>query len=319
MLLQIRTVIIGRQPLLHAGRVILLVAAMLLQPLKALADDSSNGVILPGLHSSSAIGLRATDASVVLRAGKLVVSTTIDVPSGGGHVAIHGPRFGWLGEAETYPDRQFPELSATLDGKALTLTSDVSAFAGSTDISAMLRDARLDPFVVAETPPLVSVAAGHEVAFNELVALGAIRKSGNDALAHWESARTIGMTLGKSGKHTLALSYTARAAYALIPFHQLAATVPLDSYCLSSTKLAVLLGQSASDRSFVVRQYAVPVGIDDKPMAQVQISATEMPHAALVAFCGSKGTAMTGRASAVSAARTDSTGAVHILTIGDPN
>jgi hypothetical protein len=307
------------RPFLQAGRVVLLFAGLALPPLQAFADDASNGVMLPGMQATPIGSIHVLAAKVVLRADELVVSLTTDQhPGATARVTIHVARFGWLGEAEPYPFRQFPEFSATLDGTPLTLTSAVSAFVGSTDISATLRGARLDPFVIAETPPFVSAVAGNESAFNKLVVLGAIQKSDHDALAHWEAARIIGMTLGKSGKHTLAWSYTARPAYALIPFHQLAATVPLDSYCLSSARLAGLLGQPASDRSFVVRQYAVAVGIDDKPVAQVQISATAAPHAALVAFCGSKGIAMTARVSEVSAARTDSKGVVHILTIGGP-
>jgi hypothetical protein len=287
-----------------------------LLPLPAFADDASNGVMLPGLQSSPTGSLRVLAANVVLRADKLAVSLTTEdrlgVPA---RISIHGPRFGWLGEAEPYPDRQFPEFAATLDGTPLTLTSDFSAFVGSTEISALLRDAQLDPFVIAETPPFVSAVAGHEVAFNKLVALGAIQKSDDDALAQWEAARTIGMTLGKPGEHTLAWRYTVRPAYALMSFHQVAATVPLTSYCLSSAALARRLAHATADRSFVVRQYAVPVGMDGRPVAHVMVNIAAAPSA-LVAFCGSNGTSMIGRASEVSPARTDALGVVHILTIG---
>lgn len=276
--------------------------------------------MLPGMQSSPSGSIRVMAARVVLRADTIAVSVTTDVTPGDlGRIVIHGPRFGWLGEAEPYPERQFPELQAAVDGTPVAVTSHFSAFVGSTDISALLRDARLDPFVIAQTPPFVSVVAGHEIAFNQLAALGGIQKSDDGNLAQWEAARDIEVTLGGGGQHLLALTYTARPAYALIPFRQLATKLPLASYCLSTAMLAQVLGRSAADRSFEVRQYAVPVGVDNKPVAKVRVSVTASgkPKArpALIAFCGSDGRAVMGRTSDVSAARTDSRGVIHILAI----
>jgi len=281
--------------------------------------------MLPDMQSSPTGSVRVIAARVVLRADNIAVSVMTNVSPGGlGRIVIHGPRFGWLGDSEPYPERQFPELQASVDGTPVTVISGFSAFVGSTDISATLRDAQLDPFVIAQTPPFVSAVAGHEIAFNKLVELGAIQKSDDGTLAKWDVARDIGVTLGRDGQHTLALTYTARPAYALIPFHQLATTVPLASYCLSKANLARLLGRSATDLSFVIRQYAVPVGVDDKPVAKVQVSVMASgksePQQTLVAFCGSNGRAMIGRGSDVSAAQTDSMGRLHILTIrGNPD
>jgi hypothetical protein len=287
---------------------------------QALADDASNGVMLPGMQSSPLGSVRVLAARVVLHADTIVLSVTTDVPPGDlGHIVIHGPRFGWMGEAEPYPERQFPELQASVDGTPVTVTSHVSAFAGSTDISATLRDARLDPFTVAQTPPFVSAVAGHEVAFNQLVALGAIQPSEDGSLAQWEVARVIDVTLGGGGQHMLALTYAARPAYALIPFHQLATKLPLASYCLSKAKLAEVLGHSAADRAFDVQQYAVSVGVDNKPVAKVQVSVTASGkpnrRQALIVFCGGGGRAVIGRGSNASAAQTDPRGVIHILAI----
>lgn len=308
-----------------ARRALLLVAGLILLSAQAQADDFSNGVMLPGMQSTPAGSVRVTSGRIVLRDDQVAVSVTTEVPSGSiGHVVIHGSRFGWLGEGETYPDRQFPELRASLDGTRVTVTSSFSAFVGSTDISASLRDAQLDPFVIAQTPPFVSAVSGHETAFNKLVAQGAIQKSDDGNLAQWDAARDIGMTLGKNSRHTLALTYTARPAYALVPFNRLGATVPLASYCLSKADVAQIRGYSATDRPLVVRQYAVPVGLDGKPVAAVQVSVTASgksdSHHALVVFCGADGNATIGRTSDVSAAaQTDSKGVMHILTIsGNP-
>ena len=186
--------------------------------------------MLPDMQSSPTGSVRVIAARVVLRADNIAVSVMTNVSPGGlGRIVIHGPRFGWLGDSEPYPERQFPELQASVDGTPVTVISGFSAFVGSTDISATLRDAQLDPFVIAQTPPFVSAVAGHEIAFNKLVELGAIQKSDDGTLAKWDVARDIGVTLGRDGQHTLALTYTARPAYALIPFHQLATTVPLAS------------------------------------------------------------------------------------------
>lgn len=277
--------------------------------------------MLPGMQSTPAGSVHVVAARVVLRADQVAVSITADVlPGSAGHVVIHGPRFVWLGEAETYPDRQFPELRASVDGAPVALTSRFSAFAGSTDISALVGDAQLDPFAIAQTPPFVSTVAGHGTAFKKLVALGAIQTSDDGNLAHWEAARDIGIALGKDGQHTLTLTYAARPGYALIPFTRLAAAVPLASYCLARTELARLRGQSVADRSLVVRQYAVPVGVDDKPVGKLQVSVTSAGKPgskhALVAFCGAGGRATIGRTGDVSAAaQTDSKGVVRILTI----
>src|ERR1035437_140738 len=102
----------------------------------AYADDTSKGGMLPGLGSEPAGSVTVSPASLVLRSGQVEVTLTVSVPRGlGGSVSIQMPRFGWLGDGETYPDRQFPELQIVAGGVPATMESSFAAFVGSADVS----------------------------------------------------------------------------------------------------------------------------------------------------------------------------------------
>ena len=83
----------------------------------AAADDSSKGVQLPGWQAEPGGSVTVTAAAIVLDGQTATATLTL---AGGRpapvRLSLTTPRFGWLGEGEPYPDRQFPELAVRLDG-----------------------------------------------------------------------------------------------------------------------------------------------------------------------------------------------------------
>ena len=287
----------------------------------ARADDTSVGVMLPGLHSEPAGSVTATAASLILRARNIEVTLAVTVQSGqGASVTIETPRFGWLGEAEPYPDRQFPELGILVGGVPATLEYHFTASVGTTDVTQEIRAAGVDPFVISDSPPFVMPGAGAASAFARLESLGAVEKSDDSYLAKWTAQREIKVALGPGSSENLALTYKARPGYALRQFDEVSAPTHLAGYCLAVPKLRQLLGYPAATHTFVVWDYAIPVGIDDRPLTTVAVeigapSKDEQPRS-LVAFCGADGKGVTGQGATVKApARTDPKGVIHILSI----
>jgi hypothetical protein len=279
--------------------------------------------MLPGLGSEPAGSVTVSQASLVLRSGQVEVTLTVSVPRGlGGSVSIQMPRFGWLGDGETYPDRQFPELQIVAGGVPATMESSFAAFVGSADVSEALRSAGIDPFAIAQTPPFVTAKTGGAPALVALERLGAVEKYEGEYLAKWTAQRKVKLAL-KPGPDTLKLTYKPRPGYGLLRFDQITRPAYLAKYCLSAPALESIFGHSAANRMFVVLEYAIPSSIDDKPPLSLSIAADalgkEEMKRSVVAFCGTDGKAVIGQATNVkTSARTDAKGIVRILSIGTP-
>ena len=284
------------------------------------ADDTSPGVALPPLHSSSPAAISLTSAHIVLNAGHIDLTLNLHVqPNSKETLTIDMPRFGWLGEGEPYPDRQFPELKFMIDGAPATPKSKDKAFAGSTDITAILQAAGIDPFLITDTPPFVLPAHDAPATLAKLQQLGAVEQDGTDFLARWKAQRSVTLDVG-ANSNTVSLSYTARPGYALLRLSEIERPATLARYCLSKQALATRLEHSPVNRLFPIYTYSIPASIDSKPPASATInasvSAPQKTSRMFIAFCGADSKAVTAVASnATGAALTDAQGTVHILAI----
>jgi hypothetical protein len=298
-----------------------LLGLLALAPIAA-ADDSSSGVMLPGLRSEPVGSITEASASVVVREGSITLSAVLDTHGATAPRAIiSGPRFGWLGESEPYPDRQFPELSVSLDGQPISAESAFAAFAGSTEISEVIRAARIDPFAIADTPPFVVPDKAEDPAFQRLLKLGAIERSGGDYLARWTAQRSIKIALHPGARQTLSVIYKARPGYALVSFAALSAAKALAPFCLTAEGLRRLLGKLPADTTFPVRRLAIDTGIDNArpPELAVSIGSLADPSYSvmLAALCGADGNALTDHDGMINGkARAEAEGVLHILFIG---
>jgi len=291
---------------------------------RAKADDTSVGVVLPGLRSDPAGSVTASASSLVLRPGQVQVTLTVNVQRvQGGSVTIEMPRFGWLGESEPYPARQFPELQI-LDGGSLAKIEDsFAAFAGSSDVTEAIRSAGVDPFVIADTPPFVTAGAGGKPGLEMLERLGAVEEAAGNYIAKWTAQRKVKIALSP-GRGTLTLTYKARPGYALLRLDQISKPGYLAKYCLFSDDLVRVLGHPAATGMFVVSDYTIPVSIDDRRPSSVAValepSGKEHESASLIAFCGADGKPVIGQATPIKAAgRTDARGRIDFLSIAQPN
>jgi hypothetical protein len=295
-------------PLLFAG---------LLTPL-AHGDDASAGVVLPGLHSYPTGSVKGSTASLVLKGDHISLTLAVATEgSQGGSVVIDMPRFGWLGEAEPYPDRQFPELQFLVNGVAKKPNEDFKAFAGNADITAELKKAGYDPFVIADTPPFVRSPKSETQVLANLESMGAVEKYGEDYIAKWTAQREVRLDL-KSDSTKLVISYKARPSYALSRFSEISGSTNLTKYCISDHELKKMLGYPTANKTFTISSYSIPVSIDQKPSllsVEVEISTKGEGQSDLILFCGSDGRAVRSTASSKGFARTDPKGTVRILSL----
>lgn len=292
----------------------------LFSALSAYADDSSPGVMLPGLRSEPPGSVTATSGALLLREGRVEVTLIVTAPhAGGSSLTIQMPRFGWLGESETYPDRQFPELQILNDGSPAKVESTFAAFVGQTNVTEEIRKAGMDPFAIADTPPFVTAKTGGPQALEALEKLGAVEKSGTDYIAKWTAYRKVKIAL-TPGSNTLKLSYKARAGFGLRRFEQIGRPANLAPFCLTAQELTAALGHAPATRAFDVSDYSVPVSIDGKPPASFSVAlgapAKAGSAALMVAYCDADGKAVIGKGGTTKTpARADAKGIAHILSI----
>jgi len=284
-----------------------------------LADDSSAGVMLPGLRSSPAGSVKSSGARVALSGNKVTLSLGVaaERPEGGS-ITLTMERFGWLGEGETYPDRQFPELKVTLGGEPGKLAESFRAFAGSVEITDDLKRAGMDPFAIADTPPFVAMKQPNADLAAKLEREGAIEKYGADYIAKWTAQREIALKV-PHGANELTLTYNARPGYKLASLGEIVRGSALAPYCTSAAELQKALKFPSDRQRFAVFTYSIPVAIDDQRPTSLSVAANVSKAgepAPSIVFCGADGKAVIGSdAPAQGSARADSAGILHILSI----
>lgn len=304
----------------HAARLIRFVLACSvawLWPVIAAADDSSTGVMLPAPRAEPPASVSVRAAHVRLDAGRIVVDRTLAVEGEGARLAIDTPRFGWLGEGETYPDRQFPELAISLDGHQAKIDDGFRAFANGADISALLREAGLDPFVIAKTPPLLPKGS----ATGQLARMGAVGPSEDGTLARWTAERSIRMALPAASASLLTLTYLGRPAYGLVDAAH-TDRLGLPQVCMDQRQFRDAIGPSLASHPYVFARYEIPVAIGASLPRVVTLgvgAADAQEHKrVLVAFCANTGmpTMLRGARDGL-AARPGASGVLTILSVSD--
>lgn len=277
------------------------------------ADDSSAGVTLGGMLSEPQGSVTPISSSLSLLRNNVAISLDIKVSGNArAQLILRTPRFGWLGESETYPERQFPELQVTSPKGPLLVDDSFVAFMGSTDVTEAIRNAHLDPFAITETPPFVNSKTADIAAINRLIQLGAIEKSESNYLAKWKIQRVVKISV-KSGLDTIDLEYKVRPAFVLCRLRELDKPAFLEKYCLSARDLMAMSSGFGRSQMFVATEYSIPVSVDNKPIASVMVHT----DATRTAFCGTGRKSVIGRTDGPTdaAASTDSTGTVHVLAI----
>lgn len=253
----------------------------------AMADDSSNGVaprILPAPQDGLVRNAQMASSAVRMNGDEVTVSVTppptLAAPA---RWLIQGPLFGWLGDSEPYPDRHFPELRVLSNGQSVTVTESVRALAGSADVSALLRQTGVNPWLIADTPPFVPTEGLSPELVAQLVQGGAVGTSGGDYLAQWRAQRTLGVALAPG--QTLDIRYRLRPGYARLPRLALARANLRQRYCLANAQLGRLHKQFGGSAQFIARRYEIAVGAEPRAPASVRLSVAPQPGVALVAAC----------------------------------
>jgi len=293
----------------------------------ARAEDISEGVRLPALEVSGPGSATVGTVKVSLgdKESNRAVKLDLEVRGTASGLSLHIPPFGWRGEGETFPERQFPELRVTLDGVPAGIVSNPQVVFDGRDITAEVRAARLDPFIVTETRPLVEAASGAEAAFEKLRALGAVAtdQAGNQ-VARWSAGREIRIPLGGgAGEWKLGLSYAARPGFAELM--GVDGRFPFKDYCLDDDVVRRWLNSVAARQGIVVQTFAIPAALGAKP-AELHVTLAPFQPVAdpgfpggpdvLRAFCGAdRQPVVTGREGVSHDAAAAADGAVQVLVI----
>lgn len=283
----------------------------------ALADDANAGAPLPPLHAQPARSVQV-DATAVRIDGRQV---TVDMqartirPATSATITWRSVLVGWIGESEPYPDRQFPELQIDVDGAPALATQQTDVFVGKTDVSPLVAAARLDPWTITQTPPLLAkpadgAAEAETQARGELVQRGAITASPDGDLAAWSAQRRVEVLMAPAPVHPIHLAYTARPGYVLLTMAQLASPASVARWCLSPAAIKLLRSQPGSSDGVAVEEFAIPVGIDEMRPKHVTLASGLAP----VAEAATPAVAAAPPASAASAPIEASTASVPAST-----
>jgi len=279
------------------------------------ASDSSVGVPLPGFVSVPEHGAAAKESDLALHGDDVSLRVVIEQHGRDPMLLIRGPRFGWLGEAEPYPDRNFPELRATLNG-ADAGTSTFRAFIGDLEITGDVVASRLDPFAIVATPPFVAPSEGEaRRAFDRLTAERAVELADGQYLARWTAQRLFTISLGENITSAVSLAYRARPGFLLLGWADLDRLIPLGAYCVTPSALRQELKSNGQDLSqFVAKTFDISVGVDDRAPANTRARVADKN----TVFCGADGQRVFGGPNQPPAMPRANDGIVRILRIEPP-
>lgn len=302
-------------------------ALVLAHSLPGLANDSSAGVPLGGLRTEPRGGAVINAAAISLSPATVIIDMTVAASAQGRpSLTWSGQKFGWMGESEAYADRHFPELSITVDGVAASVTDQAQVFSAGRDITKLIETARLDPWLIAETPPLLSrdfETASEKAA---LEATEAVKKLGDDYVANWMAKRSVKIDLKPGAIQHVRLTYKPRPAYALLRASEIGSSIRRARYCLSKSELQSLSAAvPAGGGMWSVLEYEIAVGIDDKrPSSAASVTLTTtglagLPGLTRTYVCGADGNGLSESADlAARPVRVDRRGVLRVMTVSSP-
>lgn len=284
----------------------------------AVADDSSSGVplrILSAPQDGLPRGVQIARSAVRMEGDGVTVSLApAHALSAPVSLLVQGPLFGWLGDSEPYPDRQFPELRLLGNGRPVAATESFRAVAGAADVSGLLRQAGVDPWLIADTPPFVPTEGMPADLLDRLVRAGALGTAGSDYLAQWSAQRTLAVALVPG--EVLEIRYRLRPGYAQLPPKALADAATRQRYCLAQAQWEALRQQFGRSAWFIARRYEIPVGAERRVPSSVRLSVVPQPGVALVAACTRGGVRPSGPAEWTDIeVLPDQRAVLHVLTL----
>lgn len=301
-----------------ARRIILALAGLLAAPL-AQADDESAGVEPPRLSFTARI--TASDRHIALDGHDARVRVTL-ARAARGRVDVTLPEFGWLGAGEPYPDRQYPELALRVDGAPARVRDTFAARTSAGDITPLLRDAGVDAYAIADTPPIVDLSHAPARTRSALMAAGALRTDPDAGdLAAWSIRRRLRVTLPAASRATLALRYRARPAFALRPATEARLDATLQAHCTSAARVRVLAPGLMANGSVIVEETAFDVAAAaderDAPVALALHAGPDAPPT-VYAFCGAAAASRVGVGSLAATGVVGGDGRVHVVALVAP-
>lgn len=286
----------------------------------AKAEDDADAVIVSSLRAIPAGSVKVAAAAMTLQHGVVDLTITTRASDAAAIIDVEGPPFKWLGDQDTYPDRQFPELQISIDHKPAASHDHSTATFANTNITDELKAAGIDLFTISQSPPVLFPTTTNQQIFNRLIAMGAIAPLGGQDVAAWTAQRAIAFSLPK-GAHFITLNYNARPAITLQPIADLAKLLPLATYCLTAQALNIAAAHAARSGYVLAAQYAIPVNVDGDAGPTVSIDLADPGSATLPAsiafFCAPNGKPFTATNATIHAvAKPDASGIIHILTLG---
>jgi hypothetical protein len=235
------------------------------------ASGSSTGAPLPGLTLDEGSKVAADSCWVTLSGENVSVELSIHADSTQAALLIEGPLFGWQGESEGYPDRHFPELEIRIDGASMMPEDRFEAFMGKSNITSAIRDAGMDPWAIAHTPPVTPVRPDSR-ALKALERMHAVQRSGEEYLAKWTARRVLRIPLKASVNQRVELRYLARPASSQLQSNQLLTSEREAAYCVSPAQANARLHTGSSPRLVHIAEYSIATGIDGRPAPTVMLT-----------------------------------------------
>ncbi len=289
------------------------------------AESTIPGVPLPGLESDPPESVTPRSAVVTLRGDHVTLYLEVSASADATALLLNGPRFGWLGAGERYPDRQFPELNIHLNGAAIAPHDRFEARVGANDVTNLVRAADMDPWTITRNPPVTTAHARNPQVLTLLRNSGAIAQAGvgDDGTlyrAKWVARRLLAIPVAPAANATLQLDYDARPSITApsADDHMMNSFERL--YCVSGQELRRL--QASWDKSSVaINEYDIATGIDDSVPDAVTLSWTASPAGSktpmsMAFWCGPGGKSVSKRARGErQPVAVDSSGRLHVLTI----
>lgn len=280
------------------------------------ANDASMGVAFPPLKAvARSPAPEPLEAAIQLDGEQTHIRFTLR-PSGEQSlkrkVELAWPAYGWLGASEPYPVRHAPELRITVDGEPAEVENIVQAFADDNrSITALLESARIDPWLINESPPMVSMPSNADAA-SALVKVGAITAEDGQFLAHWRAARRL--RFGVPPKATrLTLSYTAMPGFALLDAGGILPSAMWPGPCAPPPQMNAIVRNGA----WSARSYIFPISVAGRLPRRVRLELTRpSTPRAMVAVCTPGGGRLILVAQAVTSfAVVAKHGAVYLLVL----
>lgn len=240
--------------------------------LPAVADDASAGVPMPPLRILQPQGgrMRPEAVSVQLDGDQVQVRWSLPKRHAAMQLGLAWPAYGWLGASEPYPVRHAPELKVTVDQRPVSLDEQVDAVLGTQPLTAPLRAAQLDPWLITESPPLVTPGQGP--AWEALLAQGAIKREDGQFLAQWSAARRVSFALPARAAE-IGLSYAALPAFGALAAGELPPEALSRGVCAHPARYRDLL----AGRAWVFKAYTLPVSIGGQAPGQVRLRMAQPP------------------------------------------